>query len=83
MGCVHSRTVSDPKAFAMNTSHAHTESTSAGHGVDQRFLWRVLLAAGGIYLAVKLFRGLGGLFWTVFGLAFGLVWMLNGRGFPW
>ena len=50
---------------------------------DQRFLWRVLLAIGGVYLAVKLFRGMGQVFWTVFGLAMGLVWMFNGRLFPW
>ena len=67
----------------MNTSHAHTASASPGHGLDHRFLWRALLVAGGIYLAVKLFRGVGALFWTVFGLAFGLVWMFNGRSFPW
>ena len=67
----------------MNTTQAHTESASTGAGFDQRFLWRVLLAIGGVYLAVKLFRGMGQVFWTVFGLAMGLVWMFNGRLFPW
>jgi hypothetical protein len=67
----------------MNSTHVHSESASTGRGLDQRFLWRVLLAAGGVYLAVKLFRGLGNLFWTVFGLAFAVFWMVGGRGFPW
>ena len=67
----------------MNTSHAPSGSAPSAHGLDQGFLWRVLLAIGGVYLAVKLFRGLGQLFWTVFGLALGLFWMFNGRLFPW
>lgn len=67
----------------MSTTHASSDSTSAANGLDQRFLWRALLVVGGIYLAVKLFRGVGALFWTVFGLAFGLAWIFNGRGFPW
>lgn len=67
----------------MNTMHGHPESAPSTRGLDQRFLWRVLLAIGGAYLAVKLFRGLGQVFWTVFGLAMGLVWMFNGRLFPW
>ncbi|TQM17649.1 hypothetical protein FB548_1034 [Pseudoxanthomonas sp. 3HH-4] len=67
----------------MNTIHRHPESASSRHGLDQGFLWRVLLAIGGVYLAVKLFRGLGQLFWTLFGLAFGLFWMVSGRVFPW
>ena len=45
----------------------------------ERFVWRVLLAIGGVYLAMKLFRGLGQLFWTVFGLALGFFWMFDGR----
>lgn len=67
----------------MNTTHAPSDSAPSAGGFDQRFLWRVLLAIGGIYLAVKLFRGMGQLFWTVFGLAMGLVWMFNGRLLPW
>ncbi len=67
----------------MNTMHGHSESAPSTRGFDQRFLWRVLLAIGGVYLAVKLFRGLGQVFWTAFGLAMGLVWMFNGRLFPW
>ena len=67
----------------MNTMHGHPESAPSPRGLDQRFLWRVLLAIGGVYLAVKLFRGLGQVFWTIFGLAMGLVWMFNGRLFPW
>ncbi|MCH6483204.1 hypothetical protein MMG85_06450 [Pseudoxanthomonas sp. LH2527] len=67
----------------MNTMHGHADTAPSTRGLDQRFLWRVLLAIGGIYLAVKLFRGMGQLFWTVFGLAMGLVWMFNGRVFPW
>ena len=67
----------------MNTIHGHPESAPFRHGLDQGFLWRVLLAIGGVYLAVKLFRGLGQLFWTLFGLAFGLFWMVSGRVFPW
>ncbi|KRA51744.1 hypothetical protein [Pseudoxanthomonas sp. Root630] len=67
----------------MNTTHASSGSTASASGLDQGFLWRVLLAIGGVYLAVKLFRGLGQLFWTVFGLALGLFWMFNGRLFPW
>jgi hypothetical protein len=67
----------------MNTMHGHSDATSSTRGLDQGFLWRVLLAIGGVYLAVKLFRGLGQVFWTVFGLAMGLVWMFNGRLFPW
>lgn len=67
----------------MNTMHGTSDSTSSARGFDQRFLWRVLLAIGGVYLAVKLFRGLGQVFWTIFGLAMGLVWMFNGRLFPW
>ena len=67
----------------MNTMHGHSDTAPSARGLDQRFLWRVLLAIGGIYLAVKLFRGMGQLFWTVFGLAMGLVWMFNGRVFPW
>ena len=43
----------------MNTTHASSASTPSAHGLDQRFVWRVLLAIGGVYLAVKLFRGLG------------------------
>jgi hypothetical protein len=67
----------------MNTMHGPSDTARSARGLDQRFLWRVLLAIGGIYLAVKLFRGMGQLFWTVFGLAMGLVWMFNGRVFPW
>lgn len=67
----------------MNTMNASSESAPSARGLDQRFLWRVLLAIGGVYLAVKLFRGLGQVFWTVFGLAMGLVWMFNGHLFPW
>jgi hypothetical protein len=66
----------------MSTTHSASAPTDRGP-MDQRFLWRVLLAIGGVYLAVKLFRGLGQVFWTVFGLAMGLVWMFNGRLFPW
>jgi len=67
----------------MNTAHGHSGSAPSSSGLDQGFLWRVLLAVGGVYLAVKLFRGLGQLFWTVFGLALGLFWMFNGRLFTW
>ena len=63
----------------MNTTHASSASTPSAHGLDQRFVWRVLLAIGGVYLAVKLFRGLGQLFWTGFGLALGFFWMFDGR----
>ncbi len=63
----------------MNTMHAASESNPSGRGLDTGFLWRVLLAAGGLYLAMKLFRGLGTAFWTVFGLAMGLFWMFGGR----
>ncbi|HEY0861012.1 MAG TPA: hypothetical protein VGE19_08905 [Pseudoxanthomonas sp.] len=61
----------------MNIPHA--SSASSARGLDQGFVWRVLLALGGVYLAVKLFRGLGQLFWTVFGLALGLFWMFDGH----
>ena len=63
----------------MNTTHASSVSTLSDHGLDQRFVWRVLLAIGGVYLAVKLFRGISQLFWTVFGLALGFFWMDDGR----
>nr|WP_298152362.1 hypothetical protein [uncultured Pseudoxanthomonas sp.] len=66
-----------PRIVTMNTTHA--SSASSAPGLDQGFVWRVLLAVGGVYLAVKLFRGLGQLFWTVFGLALGLFWMLDGH----
>ena len=67
----------------MNTHHAPSDAAPSTRGLDQGFLWRVLLAIGGVYLVVKLFRGLGQVFWTVFGLTLGLVWMFNGRAFPW
>ncbi|MBA3930338.1 hypothetical protein J2X02_000567 [Pseudoxanthomonas japonensis] len=67
----------------MNTTHASSDSAPADRGLDQRFLWRVLFSIGGVYLAVKLFRGLGQLFWTMFGLAMGLVWMFDDRLLPW
>ena len=63
----------------MSTPYTSSVSTTSTHGLDQRFVWRVLLAIGGVYLAVKLFRGVGQLFWTIFGLALGFFWMFNGR----
>ena len=81
MGPVHSRTPF-PRIATMTTTHASSGSAPS-RGLDQGFVWRVLLAIGGVYLAVKLFRGLGQLFWTVFGLALGLFWRFNCRLFPW
>jgi len=66
----------------MNATRPSPGSAPSGRGLDQGFPWRVLRAAGGACLAVKLFRGLGQLFWTVFGLALGLAWMFGGRLFP-
>ena len=64
----------------MSTMHGHSDTAPSARGLDQRFLWWVLLAIGGVYLAVKVFRGLGNLFWTVFGLAFALFWVIGGHG---
>ena len=63
----------------MNTTHASSASTPSAHGLDQRFVWRVLLAIGGVYLGWKFVRGPGRLVCTVVGGARGFSWMCDGR----
>lgn len=63
----------------MNTTHGQSGPVSDSSGQGHRFLLHALLAAGGAYLLVKLWRGMGQLFWTLFGLAFAMYWMFNGH----
>lgn len=67
----------------MSIPHSDSTGTQAGTGPDYRPLLRALLAGGGIYVLWRLCRGIGNLFWTVFGLAFAFYWAWPGRGFPW
>jgi hypothetical protein len=67
----------------MTTAHSDSTGSRASQGPDYRPLLHALLAGGGVYLLWRLARGIGNLFWTIFGLAFAFYWVWAGRGFPW
>jgi hypothetical protein len=49
-------------------------ATAAPAGAERSRLLRWLLIAAAVFLAWKAWRGLNGMFWTVFGLAWVLLW---------
>lgn len=50
-------------------------ATAAPAGAERARLVRWLLIAAAVFLVWKAWRGLNGMFWVVFGLAWALVWI--------